>query len=91
MTFLSRLFRELYIHCTFESNVTGETGNFPIHNVLEMFIAYDILIACWQDYLEIDQFHNAFALYLKQTNNKKKKGRGLNIAKVWTRAWQHKC
>lgn len=83
MTFLSRLFRELYIHCTFESNVTRVAGNFPIHNVSEMFIAYDILIAWWQNYLEIDRFHDAFALYLKQ-KKKKNKGWGLNIAKVWT-------
>lgn len=79
MTFLSRLFRELYIHCTFESNVTCETGNFPIHSVQEMFIAHDILIAWWQNYLEIDQFHNAFASYFKQ-----KKAWGLSTAKVWT-------
>lgn len=77
MTFLSRLFRVLYIHCTFESNVTCETGNFPIRSVLEMFIAHDILIARWQNYLEIYQFHNAFASYFKQ------QVWGLNNTKVW--------
>lgn len=75
MTFLSSLFGVLYVHCTFESNVTCETGNFPTRSILEMFVAHDILIAWWQNYLEIHQFHNAFASYFQQ--------KGLSNTTVW--------
>lgn len=77
MNFLSRLFRVLYIHCTFEGNVTGEASNFPIHNILEMFIAHDILIAWWQNYLQRYQIHNVFASYFQQ------KLWSLNNTQVW--------